>query len=92
MLCPSEIEGCKHRMAAISGREAFGRAVRAARVELGLSQEALAEVAGVQRPTLSAIECGTSDARLQTVFRLAVALGVPASELVGRAEQIISKS
>ncbi len=77
-------------MVGVTEREAVGRAVRATRIERGLSQEALAESAGIQRPSLSAIERGSSDARVQTIFRLAQALDVQASQIVARAESILS--
>lgn len=79
-------------MAGVSEREALGRAVRASRVEKGMSQEVLAESAGIQRPTLSAIECGSSDARVQTVFRLAEALDMQPSQIIARAESIIASA
>jgi transcriptional regulator with XRE-family HTH domain len=53
------------------------------RARLGLSQEGLAERAGVSRPTISRIERGAIDnVGLDTVQRIADALGVHASELL----------
>lgn len=79
-------------MAAIDEKKAFGRAIKALRAEKGLSQEALADLAGVQRPTLSAIERGTSDPRLSTLFRLAEAMGEPPNVLIARTEAVITSS
>lgn len=48
-----------------------------------LSQEALANSAGVHPKHLSEIERGNKDPRASTVARLAEALGVPIAELYG---------
>jgi transcriptional regulator with XRE-family HTH domain len=66
---------------------AFGRALRSARMERGFSQEALGFACGRHRTYVSALERGTSSPTLQTVVRLARALGVDAAELVDRAER-----
>ncbi|MCB1003449.1 MAG: helix-turn-helix transcriptional regulator [Acidimicrobiales bacterium] len=65
---------------------AFGRAVRARRVERGLSQEALSFACGRHRTYVSGIERGTSSPTLGTVRMLGRALGISASELIRRAE------
>jgi transcriptional regulator with XRE-family HTH domain len=49
----------------------------------GLSQEVLAERAGLHRNFISLIERGESQPTIDTLFRLADALGVPAVDLVG---------
>ncbi|HMQ26139.1 MAG TPA: helix-turn-helix transcriptional regulator [Acidimicrobiales bacterium] len=67
---------------------AFGRAVRALRVERGLSQEALSFACGRHRTYVSGIERATSSPTLGTMAVLAEALGVPTSELVRRAESL----
>jgi transcriptional regulator with XRE-family HTH domain len=52
------------------------------RARARLSQDELAERAGISRPTLSRIERGTAgDVGIGTVDRLARALGVPIAEL-----------
>lgn len=66
---------------------AFGRALRSVRMERGFSQEALGFACGRHRTYVSALERGTSSPTLQTVVRLARALGVDAAELVDRAER-----
>ncbi len=59
----------------------FGDRLRRYRVAAGLSQEALAECAGVSARTIGAIEQGTSTAPYKgTVERLADALAIPAVE------------
>lgn len=67
---------------------AFGRAVRALRVERGLSQEALSFACGRHRTYVSGIERATSSPTLGTMAVLADALGVSTSELVRRAEAL----
>jgi tetratricopeptide (TPR) repeat protein/DNA-binding XRE family transcriptional regulator len=54
----------------------FGREVRVRRKALGLSQEDLANVAGVDVKTIGNIEAGRTTPRLSTVRLLADALGV----------------
>jgi transcriptional regulator with XRE-family HTH domain len=49
--------------------------VKAARKASGLTQESLASLAGVQQPTVSAVERGHQDPTLQTVNRLLNAIG-----------------
>lgn len=75
-------------MVGISVQTAFGRAIKALRVERGISQEELADLANIQRPTLSSIETGASDPRLGTVFKLAEALGLPVGTLLERVEAV----
>ncbi|CAH1745180.1 protein of unknown function [Thauera humireducens] len=57
--------------------------LRQLRKERGLSQEVLAERAGLHRNFISLIERGESQPTIDTLFRLADALGVPAVDLVG---------
>jgi transcriptional regulator with XRE-family HTH domain len=58
----------------------FGSAVRQRRRRLGLSQEALSDVAGIHRTYLVEIERGSRNVSLINVERLARALGVPVSD------------
>ncbi|WP_341648811.1 helix-turn-helix transcriptional regulator [Thauera humireducens] len=58
--------------------------LRELRKETGLSQEALAERAALHRNFISLIERGESQPTVDTLFRLADALGVTAVELVAR--------
>lgn len=66
-------------------RERFGRAVRASRTRLGLSQEALAEKAGLDRTYVSDVERGVRNIGLENVQKLAVALDTEAATLLGPA-------
>ena len=65
------------------GMEALGRKIARARGLLGLSQEALAVRAGLAGRTLGQIERGVSNPRVDTVRRVAGALGVDVRKLVG---------
>src|SRR3954463_1581641 len=62
-------------------RERFGDAVRARREELGLTQEALAERAGIHRTYLSDVERGARNVSLLNIERLAAALALAPSAL-----------
>ena len=61
---------------------AFGRTVRKARRDRELSQEALADLAGLSPKHVGEIERANKDPRLTTVLKLARALGVPSSALI----------
>ena len=58
--------------------------IRTLRKERGLSQDALAERAGLHRNSISMIERGESQPTVDTLFRLADGLGISAVELVER--------
>lgn len=71
--------------------KALGVAVKTARVRLGLSQEGLADRAQLDRSYMSQIERGIKNATLASIHRIAKALGLPASELVQRMEDILAE-
>jgi transcriptional regulator with XRE-family HTH domain len=52
------------------------------RKRLGLTQEQLWEASGIDRSEISRLERGLRDARLSTIERLAIGLGVPAARLL----------
>lgn len=60
---------------------AVGRRLRELREARGLTLSELARVAGVGKATLSGLENGTRDPRLETLYAIAAALGVPMSAL-----------
>jgi transcriptional regulator with XRE-family HTH domain len=70
----------------IAPNVALGRALRGLRQAAGLSQEQLGLEAGVQRNFISLIETGQNQPTITTIFKLARALGMKASELVAAAE------
>ncbi len=60
----------------------FGRRVRAVRTRAGLSQEQLAERAGLDRTYISGIERGLRNVSLVNIRRLARALEADAGDLL----------
>ena len=62
-------------------RTRFGGLVAAHRRRLGLTQDALAGLAGISVDMISRIESGATGARFPTISKLAEALGVDAGEL-----------
>jgi transcriptional regulator with XRE-family HTH domain len=68
-------------------RERFALNLRAARRAAGLSQERLSALARLHRTEISLLERGGRDPKLSTIFRLADALGVPASVLLAAEDE-----
>jgi len=66
----------------VSAREALATNLRRLRAERGLSQEALADLAGIHRNYLGGIERRERNVGLDNLERLAQALSVSVSELV----------
>ena len=64
---------------------AFGAAVRATRLALGLSQEALAHEAGIDRSYMSSIERGGQNVGLVLAAQIARALEVKLADLISAA-------
>ena len=62
--------------------ELFGQRVRARRLTLGLSQEALAERSGLHRTYVGSLERGERNVALLNIIKLADALDLDAGELV----------
>ena len=71
----------------IQPHEAFGKVLRALRVERGVSQEALALEAGVQRNYVSLIERGINQPTITIIFKLATALEIKPSHIVELVEK-----
>lgn len=61
---------------------AFGQAVRACRKEANLSQEALADLAEIDRSHMGKIERGERNVTLLNIARIARALGLEPSDLL----------
>jgi transcriptional regulator with XRE-family HTH domain len=57
-------------------RALVGRNVRRARIELGLTQEELADRAGTSQFYVSSLEAGRRNPTIETVHALAVAMGL----------------
>ncbi|MFT3945163.1 MAG: helix-turn-helix transcriptional regulator [Ancrocorticia sp.] len=64
-------------------QKVVGRNLRAYRLEKGLSQEAFADFVGVHRTYMGGLERGERNLTLQSVEKLAEAIGVPVRELLG---------
>lgn len=62
--------------------EVFGLNVRRLRVEHGLSQEQLAEKAGLHRTYIGMIERAEKNITLCNIEKIAIALGVSVRELI----------
>ncbi|HZV73073.1 MAG TPA: helix-turn-helix transcriptional regulator [Conexibacter sp.] len=60
----------------------FGRVIRRARRDRDMSQEALADAAGLGAKHVSEIERANRDPRLTTILKLARALGLSPGELM----------
>lgn len=63
-------------------RRDFGQRVRVLRAERGLSQEALADLAGIHRTYVGSVERGERNIALDNINALADALGVSPAQLV----------
>lgn len=70
---------------------AFGKAVKIRRVEVGISQEALADKAGCARSFLSGIELGTKMPTITSVWKLALALNCKPSDLWLTTERLLQE-
>ncbi len=67
--------------------QAVGAVIRRLRREKGMTQELLSGFAGIARTHLTMIEKGTKQPNFETVWRIAVALGINPSELVAQIEK-----
>lgn len=63
----------------------LGKAIRARRLELGLSQEALANLSGIDRSHMGKIERGERNVTLLNVERVSKVLSVVPSTLLANA-------
>ncbi len=72
-------------------QEAFGSVVRSFRQALEMSQEALAEVAGLHRTYIGSVERGERNVSLENIYRIARALGTTAGELIGQTDKLIDE-
>jgi transcriptional regulator with XRE-family HTH domain len=61
---------------------AFGDHLRKIRGVVGFSQEKLAEIAGLHRTYVSSVERGERNVSLETIERLAIALGCSMASLM----------
>jgi transcriptional regulator with XRE-family HTH domain len=64
----------------------LGLAIKELRLELGLSQEALAFEAGIDRSYIGGIERGEHNLALINLIKIAQTLGITSSELLSKAK------
>ena len=72
--------------------EIVGNVFRKIRERKGLSQEVVSGLADIGRTHLSAIERGERRPTLDTLFKLAAALNMPASEIVREIETAVREA
>lgn len=68
--------------------EAFGQALRERRVRIGMTQEELAESAGLDRTYVSGVERGERNPSLTNIYRLCEALLTTLPKVATRAERL----
>lgn len=64
-----------------------GRVIRGLRKKRGMSQEVLSGFAGIERSHLAMIETGKKSANVETLWRIADALGLRMSQLMAMVEE-----
>ena len=69
-------------MRPVDVRIRFGNKLREVRLQKDVSQEKLAELAGLHRTYVSSVELGKRNVSLLNIEKLAIALGVPLAELM----------
>ena len=67
-----------------------GEVIRELRQRHGLSQEVLSGLAGIARSHLAMIETGNKNANVETLWKIAGALGLPLSRLIHHVERRLS--
>ncbi|MCX4801808.1 helix-turn-helix domain-containing protein [Streptomyces sp. NBC_01214] len=63
-------------------QRAVGDRIRVARIHEGLTQERLAQHAGIDRSTIQRLEGGTTDAKISHLLRIACVLRVSVKSLL----------
>jgi transcriptional regulator with XRE-family HTH domain len=69
--------------------EVFGKVLRKLREEKQLSQEKLAEYCELDRTYISLLERGLRQPTITTIFKLAKALNITPSQLIGKIEDAL---
>ncbi|MEF2118017.1 helix-turn-helix transcriptional regulator [Pseudomonas aeruginosa] len=72
--------------------QAFGAAVRALRMERGIAQESLANLAGIERSHMGKVERGEHMPTLAIIFKIAGALDCSTAELMAATESQLAAS
>jgi len=76
---------------ATSPAEAFGQAVREARIKRGLSQEEAAALGGLDRSYYGHLERASKTPTINMIWRVAEAVEVKPSQLLRRTESILTE-
>jgi transcriptional regulator with XRE-family HTH domain len=71
--------------------EAFGEVIRDLRKVKQISQETLADASNLDRSFISMLECGHKQPSLVTIFQLAKAFNISASNILSLVEEKIKK-
>lgn len=71
--------------------EAFGEVIRDIRKAKQISQETLADSSNLDRSFISLLECGHKQPSLVTIFQLAKAFNISASNILSLVEEKIKK-
>lgn len=80
MAKPSPSHSGAHELVAV------GKAIRSARNDLGISQEALANEIGIDRSYMGGVERGQHNLALVNLIKISKALGLSGSELLSKAK------
>nr|WP_302055565.1 helix-turn-helix transcriptional regulator [Burkholderia multivorans] len=75
----------------VEPEQAFGEVLRSPRRAKGLSQEALALEADMQRNYVSLLELGKNSASVRVIFRLCAVLGITPSQFFAEVENRMRK-
>jgi len=71
---------------------ALGSAIRQVREDRSLSQERLAELAGLHRTYISSVEQGRRNVSIENIHKIANALGVSMTEIVQLCEDRLDRN
>lgn len=71
---------------------AFGEVIRRRRITKSISQEELADLAGIHRTYMSKIELGKVRLGLDAARKVATGLGLPLSVLIAEAEELLNST
>jgi transcriptional regulator with XRE-family HTH domain len=70
-------------------RKAFGRALREIRKKRGLSQLEISTTSDLDRAYVSELENGLKNPSLETIYRLADAMEIPAVDLIKKTTEML---
>ncbi len=76
----------KTSKSASEARNQLARNLRLIRARKGISQEALADLAGLHRTYVGSVERGERNISIDNIVKLANALGVLAADLIGKGQ------